>query len=137
MQPLLQALHVGDHDVERGVGKGDGQQVVRMHRGGTGAPRRAGERRMVAHPHRVDALDEPGEPVEMPGVEPGGRAERQPDAVQAHRVPFARGVQHRKRRAAIGKKVLGMDFDEAEPGRVAQHRVVVRLAQADANAARA
>jgi hypothetical protein len=81
----------------------------------------------------LDALDQPREPIEMPGVQPRRRAERQADAVQAHRVALARLVQHRKRRATVGEEVLGVNFDEAERWRVFEQCCVVRLAQADAD----
>jgi len=54
--------------------------------------------------------------------------------VQADRVVPARALQHAERRTALGEEVLGMDLDEAERRPLVEHTLVVRLAQADADA---
>ena len=73
------------------------------------------------------------QPVQVPGVEPRGRAQRQADAVQADRPVLARRVQHLQRGAAVGEEVLRMHLDEGRArARSRSSAVVVRLAQADA-----
>ena len=79
-----------------------------------GAARRAREAGVVGDAHRLDALHQRGQPVEVPGVEPDRRAERQADAVQAHRVVRARRCQQRQRRAAVGEEVLRVHLDEGQ-----------------------
>jgi hypothetical protein len=78
----------------------------------------------------------PREPIEVALVEPGGGAEREPDTVQADRIAGARLLQDCQRGAAIGEEILGMDLDEAEGRPPFQHRLVVRLAQPDADVVR-
>ena len=85
-----------------------------MQRGAARAARRARERGVVGDAHRLDALHQARQPVEVPGVEAGGRAQRQAHAVQADGIVLARRVEHRQRRAAVGEEVLRVDFDEAE-----------------------
>ena len=92
--------------------------------------------RMVGDADRLDAIDEAREPIEVALVETGGRAEREPDAVQADRIAGARLLQDCQRGAAIGEEVLGVDLDEAEGRPPFQHRLVVRLAQPDADVVR-
>ena len=75
---------------------------------------RARERGVVRNAHRLHALREARQPVEVPGVEPRGRAERQAHAVQADRIDLARRVEHGERGTAVGEEVLGVDLDESE-----------------------
>ena len=87
---------------------------------------------MVRDARRLDPPHEAIEAIEVPGVQPRSRAEREADAVQTHRPLLAGTVQHRERGAAVGEEILGMDLDEAEVGRRLEERRVVRMAQADA-----
>ena len=134
LQPVLHLLHLRHQDLERGAGEGQRQQIVGMQHQATGLPRRTREGRMVADPDRVDALGQPRQPVQVPRVQPGRRAQRQPHAMQADRVVPAHLVQQRQRRAAVGKEVLGVHLHKAQSRQVMQQGLVVRLAQADAHA---
>ena len=135
-QALLHLRDVAAEDVERLVGERDRQQVVGMQHRGSAGTRRAREAGVVGDARRLDALREARQPIEMPRVDAGGRAEREADAVQAHVIALACCVQHCERSAAVGKEILRMDFDEAERRRAVHHLGIVRLAQADACALR-
>ena len=83
------------------------------------------------HLERLARLVDRIEPIEVPRVEPGSRAECQAHAMQADRVELAGLVQYRQGRTAVGEEVLGVNFDEAERRRRAEQLGVVGLAQAD------
>src|SRR2546429_825984 len=50
-------------------------------------------RQMLGDERRLEALDQPCQPLEMRGVEPLGAAERQPDAVDRQRIVGAQPLQ--------------------------------------------
>ena len=104
-----------------------------MNRSACAGERGARETGVVGYAHRLDALHEPLEPLQVPRVQPGGRAEREAHSVQAHRVMLAGLAQHRERGAAIGEEVLGVNLDKRERRPVVQHRRVVGLSQAYSN----
>ena len=69
---------------------------------------------MVADPHRVNALHQARQLVQVPGIQPDGRAQRQTHAVQADGVVRTALLQHGQRRTARGEEILGMDFQKIQ-----------------------
>ena len=129
-QPILHLRHMPRHQRERRLGERDRQQVVHVHDRAVRSDAR--EARVIGDAHRIDPLDQARQTIQMPRIEPGGRAEREPDAMQADGILLARLAQHRERGATVGKEVLGMDLDEAERRPQIQQLGIVWLAQADA-----
>ena len=105
---------MGAQHIERFVGKGQGQQIRSMHHQGLGAGaiRRAGKGGMVTHPHRVDPIYQPGQLIQMPRVEPGGRAQRQAHPMQTHGVQRPALLQDREGSASCSEEVFGVDFQK-------------------------
>ena len=91
---------------------------------------------MLGYQRRLEASDTLGESAEVIGVERIGRAEREPDAVEAQRIALAEALQPCERRAAIGEEILGMDLEECERRAALEKLGIVRRPQADAGAAR-
>ena len=73
---------------------------------------------MLGDERRLEALDQPCQPLEMRGVEPLGAAEREPDAVDRQRIVGAQPLQAPHGRSAA-HVVLGVDFQpgDARAGR--------------------
>ena len=133
LEALLHPLHVGDHHGQRLAGEGHGQQISRVNRGAAGHERPARKAGVVAHAHRVDFFDQPGQLRQMPVVHPAGRAQRQAHAVQADGVVFAALAQHGQGRAAGGEEIFGMDFDEVQRRAGLQQLGVMRVPPSDAH----
>ena len=98
--------------------------------------RRPRKRSVVAYADRLDAPHELRQLLQMCSVKPGRRAQRQAHAMQAHVPALAHAGQNLQRRAALTKKIFGVDFNKSQrgctgPGLCHQLRVV-RLAQANA-----
>ena len=101
---------------------------------GMALERRAGKAGMVADAHRVYALHQGRQLIQMPEVQPHGRAQRKPHTVKAHRVQGTPLLQHRQCRATAGKEIFGMDFQKINIRAALQQLAVVRVAPANADA---
>jgi hypothetical protein len=104
------------------------QQVV-----GIGAVH-AAPAKVVGEPRRLRALRERLEAAEMLLVRAVGRAEIQGDAVLHDAVLGEDPVEHLEWATAIDHEILGDDLEPVDRGLPAQDVVVVRDAQADADA---
>ena len=131
---LLHPLYVVGHDCQRFVGEGDGQQVGGMEGAVTlrAAPRTARETCVVTHAGWLYALHQPRQAVQMPGVQPGRRPERQADAVQAHGVQGAALLQNLQCRPAISEEVFGVHLQKTDGGLPLQQLTIVGVPPADA-----
>jgi len=68
-------------------------------------------------------------------VERIGRAEREPDPVQAQRVGSPAALEPAERRAAGAEEILAVDLEEPERGTALEDLGVVRGTQPDADRA--
>ena len=102
-----------------------------MHHGLARRQRGASKTRVVGDADGLDTLHQSRKPIKVPEVNTGQRAQAQPDAMKADGIALARLMQHAERGTAVGKEVLGVNFDEAQARRVLQNLFVVGLAQTD------
>ena len=85
----------------------------------------AGEAEMVGDPHRLDALDQSLQLVEIAAVERVDRADRQGHAVQRHRIVAAQAVEPVQRAAARHHVVLRQRLEPADLAGVVGDLLVV------------
>ena len=88
-----------------------------------------GPTQVVGHQRRLEAVDEFGEAPQVILAQRIGRADRQPDAVQAERVVAPRQAEIVVRQAAAAEVVLAVRLDEADrrPCYVQNFRHAVRI----------
>ena len=104
LQPVLHALHVVAHHVERGIVESKGQQVRGVQlAAGRRASRKTG---MVGDADRLDAFDQAGQLLKMPCVNAACRTQGQADTVKADSIVFARLAQYSQRSPAVAEKVF-------------------------------
>src|SRR5262249_18531861 len=124
-EPILDLPDATDDMVDRLVGVGERQQIVRV------AMAVAAPAQVIRDPGRLDARDQLAELAQILAVERIGRADREGDAVQDHRGIRAHALKHGERAATAHHVVLR---DDLEPvGALAvEHSGIVLGAEADA-----
>src|SRR5262245_10352953 len=104
-EPILDLTHTTDDMVDRLVGVGERQQIVRV------AMAVAAPAQVIRYPGRLDARDQLAELAEILAVERVGRADRERDPVQDHGGVHADALEHGERAATAHHEVLRDDLE--------------------------
>ena len=116
---VLHAPHALGDVVERFLGVRQRQQVVHVE------ATQAREAQMVGNPHRLHAIDEGGEVVEIAPVQRIDRADGQRHTVQRHRIVAADAVEPVQRGATRHHVVFREHFEPAHPTGIGGNFIVV------------